>query len=177
MNKSKEELLLEWYEQYYEDVYRFVFFMLNDKQSCGDLVHDTFIRAFTAFDRFDGRSSIKTWLFSIAKYTVIDEIRRRKRRSLFGVIPLENEVASAFNIEQYVENKEMVLQLIETIHGLKPNYRLVIIINKIEEFSTKETAVILNWSETKVRKTLSRAMLALKEKMENKGGEYFERLQ
>ncbi|MEH7121678.1 RNA polymerase sigma factor [Bacillus sp. JJ1532] len=172
MNKNREELVMEWYELYYEDVYRFILYMIQDKQSCEDFVHDTFVRAYTAFERFDNRSSIKTWLLSIAKHIVIDEIRKRQRRRLFNSISQGREVPSAFNVEQYVENKETVLNLMEAIYRLKSNYRLVIILRKIEGFSTIETAEILNWSEAKVRKTLSRALQDLK-KM-NEGGEHVE---
>jgi len=167
---------MEWYDTYYEDIYRFILFLLSDKESCEDFVHETFLRAYVAYDRFDKRSSIKTWLFSIAKHIVIDEIRKRKRRSLFKVISFEKEMPSSFNMEQYVENKETVIQLMDVLTKLKPNYRLVIILIKIEEYSTKETAEILNWSEAKVRKTVSRALYALKGRMELKGGEYFEQI-
>lgn len=165
---------MEWYEQYYEDVYRFILFMIQDKQSCEDLVHDTFVRAYTAFERFDNRSSIRTWLFSIAKHIVIDEIRKRQRWRLFNSNSQDREVPSTFNVEQYVENKEMVLSLMKAIYRLKSNYRLVIILRKIEGFSTIETAEILNWSEAKVRKTLSRALQSLKEMNEKEGGERVE---
>ncbi|MEH7344660.1 RNA polymerase sigma factor [Bacillus sp. JJ1532] len=174
MNRNREELVMEWYEIYYEDVYRFILFMIQDKQSCEDFVHDTFVRAYTAFEHFDNRSSIKTWLFSIAKHVVIDEIRKRQRWRLFNSISKGSEIPSAFNVEQYVENKEIVLNLMEAINRLKSNYRLVIILRKIEGFSTIETAEILNWSEVKVRKTLSRALKLLKKMHDKEGGEQFE---
>jgi len=174
--KSKDELVMEWYDTYYEDIYRFILFLLSDKESCEDFVHETFLHAYVAYDRFDKNSKIKTWLFSIAKHIVIDEIRKRQRRSLFRAFSFEKDLPSSFNVEQYVENKEMVVQLMDVLTKLKPNYRLVIILIKIEEYSTKETAEILNWSEAKVRKTLSRAITSLKRRIEIKGGEYFEQL-
>lgn len=174
MNKNRKELVMEWYELYYEDVYRFILFMIHDKQCCEDFVHDTFVRAYTAYDYFDSRSSIKTWLFSIAKHIVIDEIRKRERRRLFLSFSPGRDVPSRFNVEDYIENKEDVLQLMQAILRLKSNYRLVIILRKIEGFSTKEAAEILNWSEDKVRKTLSRALQALKKLMDNEGGEGIE---
>ncbi|MFD2445430.1 RNA polymerase sigma factor [Bacillus sp. CGMCC 1.16607] len=166
MKKNREQLVMEWYELFYDDLYRFILFMLADKQCCEDLVHDTFVRAYSASERFENRSNVKTWLFSIAKHVVIDEIRKRKRRRLFSIIGLEKEIPSTTNIEQHIENKEAVLELMNSIYQLKSNYRLVIILKKIEECSTKEISEILNWSEVKVRKTLSRAMQALM-KMEN----------
>lgn len=165
---------MEWYELYYDDIYRFILFMIGDKQCCEDLVHDTFVRAHIAYDRFDNRSNVKTWLFSIGKHLVIDEIRKRKRRRLFSVITFDKEIPSSFNIEQHIVNKETVAQLWKDIQQLKPNYRLIIILKKVEECTTKEIAEILDWSEVKVRKTLSRAMQSLKKINRLKGGVHVE---
>lgn len=174
LNKERELLVMEWYELYYDDIYRFILFMLGDRQCCEDLVHDTFVRAHTAYDRFDHRSNVKTWLFSIAKHLVIDEIRKRKRRRLFSVFNFDKEVPSSFDVEQYIENKETITHLMAAIQELKPNYRLVITLKKIEECSTKEIAQILDWSEAKVRKTLSRAMESLRKMNGIKGGDHVE---
>ncbi|MGE6257393.1 RNA polymerase sigma factor [Heyndrickxia sporothermodurans] len=171
LDNGRKQLVMKWYELYYDDMYRFIFFMLGDKQCCEDFVHDTFVRAYTAYDRFDHRSNIKTWLFSIAKHLVLDEIRKRKR---YRFISFDREISSSFNLEQYIENKESVSQLYSAIQKLKPNYRLVIILKKIEECSTKEISEILGWSEAKVRKTLSRALQSLRKRNAIEGGEHIE---
>ncbi|GIN40797.1 RNA polymerase sigma factor [Heyndrickxia oleronia] len=174
LNIDKRQLVMEWYELYYDDMYRFIWLMLGDKQCCEDFVHDTFVRAYTAYDRFDHRSSVKTWLFSIAKHLVLDEIRKRKRNKHIPVLSFEKELSSSFNLEKYIENKEAVNQLFTAIQQLKPNYRMVIILMKVEEYSTKETANILGWSEVKVRKTLSRALQSLRKRNTIQGGEQVE---
>lgn len=174
LNKDREGLVMDWYELYYDDIYRFILYMLGDKQCCEDLVHDTFLRAYSAVDGFENRSAVKTWLFSIAKYLVIDEIRKRKRKRLFSTVRLNQEIPTSFNLEQHIENKEFVLQQLEKIQMLKPNYRLVITLKKIEDCTTKEVAEILDWSESKVRKTLSRALQSLKKMNEIGGGNHGE---
>lgn len=170
MAKDKHQLLMEWYELYYEDIYRFILFNLGNRQYCEDLVHDTFVQAYSAIDRFESRSNIKTWLFSIAKHLVLDEIRRQKRRRLFSVIGIERDIPAGTNVEQIVENKDELLQAMKAIEKLRANYRMVVILKKVEEFSTKEIGEILGWSEAKVRKTLSRALQYLRKMEENKGG-------
>lgn len=60
-------------------------------------------------------------------------------------------------------------QLYKTIQQLKPTYRHVIILRKLKEFSTEETALVLNWSESKVKMTLKRALAELKNELV-KGG-------
>jgi RNA polymerase sigma-70 factor, ECF subfamily len=174
LNQNREQKVLEFYDMYYEDIYRFILFMIGDEQCCEDLVHDTFVRAYTALYRFQYRSNIKTWLFSIAKHLVIDEIRKRKRRRLFYPIAFGKEVPSTINVERFIENKEAVINLMDAINQLKPNYRLVIILKKVEECSTKEIAEILNWSEEKVRKTLSRAVHSLRKMKGIEGGDHIE---
>lgn len=174
MDDIKEQRIMEWYELYYEDIYRFILFMIGDRNCCEDLVHDTFVRAYTSFDRFENKSTVKTWLFSIARHIVMDEIRRRKRRRIFSFFFDEKELPSTFDIEEYVTNREAIEQVIEAIQLLKPEYRIVITLKKIEECSTKEISEILGWTDTKVRKTLSRAISALKKSEAIKGGSHFE---
>lgn len=175
MDDKKEQQIMEWYEVYYEDIYRFILFMIGDRNCCEDLVHDTFVRAYTSFDRFENKSTVKTWLFSIARHIVMDEIRRRKRRRIFSFFFDEKELPSTFDVEEYVANREAIEQILEAIQLLKPEYRIVITLKKIEECSTKEISEILGWTDTKVRKTLSRAIAALKKSEAIKGGGHFEK--
>jgi RNA polymerase sigma-70 factor, ECF subfamily len=175
LDQNKEQRLMEWYELYYGDIYRFILFMIGDRQSCEDLVHDTFVRAHTAISSFEHRSSPKTWLFSIAKHLVLDEIRKRQRRRIFTAFTGMKEVPSSFDIEQYVANREDVRRILNAIQKLKTEYRLVITLKKIEECSTKEISEILGWSDVKVRKTLSRALAALRKMDEMEGGSTIEK--
>jgi RNA polymerase sigma-70 factor (ECF subfamily) len=55
---------------------------LGDRQSADDLTQETFLRAFGSLHRFAGRSTVRTWLLSIARRTCADAIRSRKRRRL-----------------------------------------------------------------------------------------------
>ena len=52
-------------------------FALSDRQSADDLTQETYLRALPALARFEGASSARTWLLSIARNTCADDIRRR----------------------------------------------------------------------------------------------------
>jgi RNA polymerase sigma-70 factor, ECF subfamily len=71
--------------------------------------------------------------------------------------------------EQIVAMNFQTEKLYRTIQQLKPSYRHVIILRKLKEFSTEETALVLNWSESKVKMTLKRALVKLKNEL-IKGG-------
>ena len=53
---------------------------LGDRQSADDLTQETYLRAFGALHRFEGRSSIRTWLLAIARRVCADAVRARRRR-------------------------------------------------------------------------------------------------
>ncbi|MEV5974992.1 sigma-70 family RNA polymerase sigma factor [Streptomyces sp. NPDC051921] len=64
----------------HRDVWRYVAHLSSDAQTADDLTQETFLRALTALRRFEGRSSARTWLLSIARRAVADSIRHRLAR-------------------------------------------------------------------------------------------------
>ena len=55
---------------------------LGDRDSADDLTQETFLRAFGSLHRFENRSSVRTWLLSIARRVCADAVRSRRRRRL-----------------------------------------------------------------------------------------------
>ncbi|MFE0851663.1 sigma-70 family RNA polymerase sigma factor [Streptomyces rochei] len=64
----------------HRDVRTYVTFLGADPQSADDLAQETFLRALGSLHRFEGRSSARTWLLSIARRAVVDSIRRDSAR-------------------------------------------------------------------------------------------------
>ncbi|MFE2168969.1 sigma-70 family RNA polymerase sigma factor [Streptomyces sp. NPDC059447] len=64
----------------HRDVWRYVAYLSADPQAAEDLTQDVFLRALAALPRFEGRSSARTWLLSIARRTVVDSVRRAAAR-------------------------------------------------------------------------------------------------
>lgn len=124
-----------------------------------DLIQETFIRAMKAFDKFEGRSSEKTWLLQIARNVAIDHFRRRSRREVAVNHQYFLELMSVDKSpEEIVEIRDTAAGLLDALDQMKRNYREVIICRAIFDMSTEETAKILGWSSNKVRVTLHRAL-------------------
>ncbi|MFF3013282.1 sigma-70 family RNA polymerase sigma factor [Streptomyces sp. NPDC057939] len=64
----------------HRDVWRYVAYLSSDPQAADDLTQDVFLRALRALPRFEGRSSARTWLLSIARRTVVDSHRHAAAR-------------------------------------------------------------------------------------------------
>ncbi|MBB4980464.1 sigma-70 family RNA polymerase sigma factor [Streptomyces nymphaeiformis] len=64
----------------HRDVWRYVAYLSADRQAADDLTQEVFLRAIAALPRFQGRSSARTWLLSIARRTVVDSLRHAAAR-------------------------------------------------------------------------------------------------
>lgn len=151
------------YEAYYNDVYQYVFYSVNNQAQAEDLTQEVFVRAMLAYARFRGESSEKTWLFAIARRAVIDWYRKKKREMLFDMTKWKQTPSHERLPDELVEARDDIRALYEGIRQLKSSYREVIILRSIQELSIKETADITGWSVTKVKVTHHRAIKKLKE--------------
>ncbi|MEU1276774.1 sigma-70 family RNA polymerase sigma factor [Streptomyces sp. NPDC005805] len=64
----------------HRDIRRYVTYLSADPQAADDLTQETFLRALGSLHRFEGRSSARTWLLSIARRTVVDSLRHAAAR-------------------------------------------------------------------------------------------------
>jgi len=160
----KQEELTEWFDQYGESVLTYILLMVRDYQQAEDLTQETFIKAYKHQQQFEHKSSVKTWLFSIAHNTTVDYFRKKHPIQHFLGLTIEEKDYKPLP-EQIVAMNDQTEQLYRTIQQLKPSHRQVIILRKLKEFSTAETAYVLNWSESKVKMTLKRALEELRRKL------------
>lgn len=164
----KQEELIEWFDKYGESILTYILLMVRDYQQAEDLAQETYIKAYRHQQQFKQKSSIKTWIFSIAHNVTKDYFRKKHPLQHYLGLTMEEKDYKPIP-EQIVAMNFQTEQLYKAIQLLKPSYKHVIILRKIKEFSTRETALILNWSESKVKMTLKRALVELKNEL-IKGG-------
>src|SRR5262245_28378400 len=69
-------------ERYRPELSAYCYRMLGSIDECEDLVQETYLRAWRSYDRFEGRSSVRLWLYKIATTTYLTALQTRKRRPL-----------------------------------------------------------------------------------------------
>lgn len=157
-----------WFSDYYDSVFSYILMLVKDPHTAEDLSQETFMKVIRNEQKFKGDSHVKTWIFRIAYTTTISYLRMKHPVlyyfDLHGYTP-KNERSS----EEIVLLNSQQKQFYEALHQLKPSYQQVILLRKIQGFSTKEASAILNWSDGKVKMSLSRALAAFKKELE-KGG-------
>lgn len=73
----------DWLNDHGDYLYRYAFLQLRDASTAEDMVQETLLAALTAWARFSGGSSVRTWLTGILKHKILDHFRRVSREPQF----------------------------------------------------------------------------------------------
>ncbi|HHY71657.1 MAG TPA: RNA polymerase sigma factor SigX [Bacillus bacterium] len=165
-----KDIFKRFYDMYHYDLFQFLFYMVKNREQAEDLVQEVYLKVLQSYHRFEGRSSEKTWLFSIARHVAIDWFRKQKRTAdgnsiddetvqffLKDHAPLPEEVA--------IQNEQIRL-MYQCMENCTVDQKLVLILRYIQSFSVAETAEVLGWTESKVKTTQHRGLKILRSLME-----------
>jgi RNA polymerase sigma-70 factor (ECF subfamily) len=135
------------------DVSRAVAF-LADPGSAEDLTQETYLRAIGALPRFAGRSSARTWLLSIARRVVVDQVRRNQARPrTTAQVDLEGLLDSPRSAARFEDVVEVRLLL----DGLDPDRRDALILTQVLGLSYDEAAEVCGCPLGTIRSRVARA--------------------
>jgi len=141
-------------EQYSDGVYRFIAHQLRDKEEAKDIVQDTFEKVWKNCGSVDFERA-KSYIFQIAHNTMIDKIRRAKRKTDFNEVK-EHQYSAEY---EYNDTERIVRK---AMNGLTEVQREVILLRDFEGYDYKEIGNILNLSESQVKVYIFRARTYLK---------------
>jgi RNA polymerase sigma-70 factor (ECF subfamily) len=159
----KPEEFIRAFEEYNENIYRFVFFKLNqNRQVAEDVTQNVFMKAWEKRDSYDAtKSSLRTWLYLISKRLVVDEYRK-KSMPVIG-----NEVEQLQEGNNKLEDEYMLSFVTKRINNLKEQDKEIIILRYIEGIELDEISLIINKSYDATKVACNRAMKKLQEQVEN----------
>jgi len=176
INAGDTQRFQELVQRYEQKLYIFGRRMCRDESDAEDLVQDTFLNVYRYLKDFRYETKFKNWLYRVAANTALKK-RRRSKFALEPELPLEElaereEVLSPEEAPEWARmpleqllNEELLGILHQAIWSLPEKYRIVMILRDIEEFSTEDTAQILNLSPANVKVRLHRARLFLRDKL------------
>ncbi len=135
---------------------------LGVRDEVEEVVQDTFVRAFGAIDGFRAESSLKTWLFTIARRLVLDRRRSARRRRDDVEIDEAHAVSEDTPLDGLVAD-ETRARLAKAVETLTPTQREVFKLRVGEGLQYKEIAEIVGSTEGAARVHYHNAMRAVKE--------------
>lgn len=165
-------------ETLYPTVYRMVSAMVwGSGMDAEDLTQDVFLKAYRKADTFNGQSTLSTWLYRIARNTVIDAQRKRKFRNFFTGVRFESteipmdppNPTTQYDEVETLEVQELVRK---SIAQLPEPFRSVLIWREIEELPYAQICEITGESEGTLKSRLFHAKKKLKDILVAKGMNY-----
>lgn len=168
---EKERYLNEAMEVHGDYLKRLIFSYIKDYQKAEDIVQDVFVKFYKHLERFEGRSSIKTYLYRIAVNECNNYIRswHYKKLEFTEKIKMLNNRASA---EREWIQREQQQNIAELINGLPVKYREIIWLYYYIELSVPEIADVLKCSVNTVKTRLVRGRKLAKLTFEESEVEY-----
>ncbi len=158
---------------YEKRLYNVALRLTGNPETAFELTHETFIRAFRAWRRFRGDSSVYTWLYRIMINLNKDRIAREARRREYEV-PLEPHpseeghrewLSPAPSPQEAVEAKELRDFLTEVVESLPPGYRECLVLREVDGLSYEEIASVMGITVEAVRSRLARARQHIRQKL------------
>lgn len=155
-NKQSFSRLVEAYQR---PVYNLTYRMLGSAEEAEDAAQETFLRAYSRLDQYDGGHKFSTWLFSIANHHCIDRLRKRRAHhvSIDENPVLENLEHEAPQPEEDLLSQELAAELQGLLGKLEPDYRTPLILRYWEDCSYEEIAETMGLTVSAVKSRLFRA--------------------
>jgi RNA polymerase sigma-70 factor (ECF subfamily) len=163
-------------EQYRRDLTGYCYRMLGSAFEAEDAVQETMLRAWRSFDRFEGRSALKSWLYRIATNVCFDALAGRERRArpmdlgpaqepLFenlAELPEVTWITPLPTPDELAEQRETLrLAFVAALQHLPPKQRAALILCEVLKWQATEAAELLETSVASINSALQRARATL----------------
>ena len=127
--------------------------MLGDGGDADDAVQETFVRAWRAIARFDGRSKLSTWLYRVCVNVCLNHIRKRKRHEAADIAdprvpePTADPSQGGSDPRRALEVRQLHGTIAKAVEGLSESLRTTVVMVLIDGMPQKEAAKVLGCSE------------------------------
>ena len=157
-------------ERHKESLMLFLYSYVHNMEDAEELMLDAYAKT-AAGAVFSGKSSFKTWLFSIGKHLALMHLRNHKTTTDTDDRTDVSELTSA-SPELDIIKEERDRQLYGALSGLKSEYRQIVILLYFEEMTHEQAAKVMGKTKRQTYHLAERGRQALKDKLERMGFDY-----
>ena len=153
------ERLIELYE---DELARFIYIRVGDRYDVKNLTIETFGQLALNGRKFSGKSSLKTYIFTIAKNLALQHIKNQRKNECIPYDDLNELMCAADETPHgFLEREENKEILHAAMSKLKKEHRKVLELIYFDEMSYRQAAIAMNKSENQVKQMIYRAKLSL----------------
>ena len=175
MKDKRAQIFNEEFFPQIDALNNFAYHLTYNQSDAEDLVQETFLKAYRFIDKYDEGTNAKAWLFRILKNAFINEYRKKSKAPQAVDIDqanlLKDEDEKAFkgfnDLREEMFQNMMGDEITNAINTLQEDFRTVILLCDVEDFTYEEIATILEIPIGTVRSRLHRARNLLREKLRN----------
>lgn len=154
------------YDYHFDAIFRFVYYRTNHQQTAEDLTEEVFLKAFRSLASLKGGTeTLRGWLYSIARNTIIDHYRKTKET--VNLDALEQLPSYEDSVVDRLEASDDTTALLETLKKLSSEQQAILKLRFFENLSITEIAAALNKSEGNIRIIQHRGLQQLKKLLAN----------
>ena len=173
IKKEKEQLFEREFFPHADALYNFAFHLTYNEDDANDLVQDTFLKSYRFINSYEKGTNAKAWLFKILKNSFINEYRKKSRTP--HEVDYEDYIAyqdsdeatgiGSLDMRSNVFQNMMGDEITNAINSLPADFRTVILLCDVEDFSYEEIAKIVDIPIGTVRSRLHRSRNMLKDQL------------
>lgn len=163
VKKKDKDAFVEAYDFYVDAIYRFIFFKVGNQEDAQDLTSQVFLKSWNHIldQGLKDAKTLRPLFYAVARNAVIDFYRANSsKQNIISTDEADNSELSS-NPKQEVDVDVVLVHA--QLNNLKDEYREVLVLHYIEEFSVKEISQALGKSKGNVRVLIHRALKTLKE--------------
>lgn len=168
--QGDEKSLETIFGRYLEPIYSFTYRYLGGGQDAEDVTQEVFVKVWRNIKKFDQNKSFKTWVFSIAKNTAIDFLKKKKTISFSefdtekgGNLLIDTLTDPLPLPQELLERAGMARMLNSAMEKLSPKYRMVLFLRYNDHLNFREIAESLGEPLPTITARHQRALIKLRE--------------
>lgn len=153
------------YLEHFDAVYKYLLKLSHNAQIADEITSDTFFKAMTSINKFEGKCDVQSWLCQIAKNSYFSYLKETKR-----IVPLDSVLEKSdtgSGVEEQVDDAESSIRILKALHSMQEPYKEVFNLRVFGELSFKKIAEIFgkteNWACVTYHRAKSKIQTILEE--------------
>jgi RNA polymerase sigma factor (sigma-70 family) len=165
IERYKDRAFSELLDLYQERIYWHIRKIVLTHENANDVLQNTFIRVHKSIDKFEGKSSLHTWMYRIAYNESIRFLEKEKRKKSVSMDEISTGYYEQLKASEYFDGEELHEKLLTIIHEMTEKQQRVFQLKYFDDLSFRKISILLEVSESTLKSSYYSAVKIIEEKI------------